>query len=680
MANQWAFIIGINQYKAVQPLMYAQADAVALRNLFVDKLGVSIHNCTLLTDVLAGIEPHAYVPLKAEIEHQLHVLCSENVQPGDLLWVFFSGFGLAQGDRDYWMALDSDPTQLEATAIPVSSIFEQLSRARTDNIVLAMDMNRSKGAIGNRNIGTETLQLAQRYGISTFLSCQPEQYAHETLYVKHGLFTKALLEGLYDHGCVTAAQLADYLSARVPELCDHYLRSRSLQNPVAVIPEAKRFMMVLPQVGSGVYAPPPLASGVTSGAAVGYPPEIAQPPVGLVDATNVAPPGLPTPPPTMAGETSGTYEAVTPNAPLPPSGNSLLPKPSPDKDQEAEAVPINALWKWGIALALLAFLAGVLLQYRQVLFQSGTMATRLGKGVEGDVPQPANGSTPSAPNGANSSTPMAPNSQTTAPSGAANGGEALFPNGGTPQERGETALNRAEAAIAANRYGEAREWLAQVPPEMQNERFQAMQQQVNSKVASAAVRNQEILGSARKIIRPTSASAFNDAIEQARQVPPQDPFYAQAQADIARWSQVILDLAEGRAVSGDIPGAIAAAKLVPEDQPEVSTLAKQRIAAWEKQIANQELIQKVQNSLQPGQASSYNDAIRALKVITPDQAGYALAREKINQWSSDILAIARARAAQNDLAGAIAAAQLVPPDTDAYAQAQAELQRWQSQQ
>jgi hypothetical protein len=142
---------------------------------------------------------------------------------------------------------------------------------------------------------------------------------------------------------------------------------------------------------------------------------------------------------------------------------------------------------------------------------------------------------------------------------------------------------------------------------------------------------------------------------------------------------VILDLAEGRAASGEIQAAIAAARLVPEDQPEVAELARQRITAWEQQIANQELIQQAQNSLRPGQASSFNDAIRALEQITPDQPGYATAQERINQWSQDILAIARARAAQGDLGSAIAAAELVPPNTTAYEQAQQEIQRWREQ-
>ncbi|MEM9816434.1 MAG: caspase family protein, partial [Cyanobacteria bacterium P01_D01_bin.6] len=184
MANQWALLIGINQYKALQPLMYAQPDAVELRNFLVDELGVPVDHCTLLTDLSAAIEPHAYMPLRQEIEHQLQTLCRDRVQPGDLLWVFFSGCGLTEASQDYWMTLDSEPINLPETAISISDIFNTLSQAKTDQIVLAIDMNRSQGAVGHRDIGAQTLTLAQDYGITTFLSCQPEQFSHETMYIR----------------------------------------------------------------------------------------------------------------------------------------------------------------------------------------------------------------------------------------------------------------------------------------------------------------------------------------------------------------------------------------------------------------------------------------------------------------------------------------------------------------
>jgi len=663
MATQWALLIGINQYKALQPLIYAQSDAVALRNFFVDELGVPVNNCTLLTDISASIEPHAYVPLREEIESQLQTLCREKVQPGDLLWVFFSGCGLSESGRDYWMTLDSEPMRLSETAIALASIFDILSKAKTDQVFLAMDMNRSQGAIGHRDTGTQTLTLANDYGISTFLSCQPDEFSHETMYIRHGLFTKALLEGMRYHGCITVSQLAAYVSDRVPELCEHHCRPP--QNPAVVVPPAQKFMMVVPSEGIANLSVTEndaanLSVGVASGSTYGEETAV-NPPLTNPPLTNPLPPG-----PGSGGSSEGLSRPGSnldgESVEQPPRGGEIVHRPDTDEDPDREDGAFGNLWKWGAVAAALAFLVGVFLRYQPGLFGGAERADR------SDTPSDM------AEEGA-----VVETVPDTDGLGETGDGEPLFPEEVDPIAAGETALQRAEEAIAASRYGEAQAWLTQVPPELQDETYQLLLQQANSEVAQAAVRNRGILQGARQIIQPTSASVFNEAIEQARQIPPEDPFYEQAQADIARWSRVILDLAEGRAASGDINGAIAAARLVPEDQPEVSELAQQRIATWERQIANQELIRQTQNSLQPGQASSFNDAIRALEQITPDQPGYETARERINQWSEDILAIARARAAQGDLGGAIAAAELVPENTSTYEQAQQEIQRWQGQ-
>lgn len=663
MANQWALLIGINQYKALQPLMYAQPDAVGLRNFFVDELGVPVNQCTLLTDVSAAIEPHAYMPLRQEIEHQLETLCRDQVQSGDLLWIFFSGYALTEAGQDYWMTLDSEPTNLSETAIPVSKIFKILSAAHTDQIVLAMDMNRSQGAVGHRDIGAQTLTLAKDYGLTTFLSCQPDQFSHETMYVRHGLFTKAMLEGLRYHGCITASQLGEYLGDRIPELCEHHCRP--VQNPVMVVPQTQKFMMVVPADGLANLSPTENLTAIDDGAMV----------AGL--GANAATP----PPPTPSFDIE--EQPVTDDSPPPPREDDALPVPPSNDPEPVTAASddttgggVSGLWKWGALAAAIAFLAGMFFRFQPLLFGDGEQAAS-------DTPADVMDEAPDEASPAGETEPADGEPSVEGEPPAA-GEPAATPTAPPPEqedpiERGNTALQRAEEALKEQRYGEARAWLGQVPPELQNNRYQDLLQEANSEVAEAAVRNQTILNSARQVLQPTSASMFNDAIEQARQVPPEDPYYEQAQADIQRWGRVILDLAEGRAASGNIGGAIAAARLVPDDQPELTTLAAQRIQTWEQQIANQELIQQTQNSLQPGQASSYNDAVRTLEQIEPGQPGYKDARARMQQWGQDILAIARARAAQGDLGGAIAAARLVPESTDAYGPAQEEIQRWQAQ-
>ncbi len=94
--------------------------------------------------------------------------------------------------------------------------------------------------------------------------------------------------------------------------------------------------------------------------------------------------------------------------------------------------------------------------------------------------------------------------------------------------------------------------------------------------------NQKILEQAQAQIDPGQASSYWRAIEQVRQIEPNQPLYNQAQDAIARWSQDILDLAQRRADNGQIQFAIDAARLIPETSPLYET-AQQRIATWETQ-------------------------------------------------------------------------------------------------
>lgn len=754
MANQWAFLVGINQYTALQPLMYAQADAVALRNFFVDELGIPIDHCMLLTDLSVAVEPYAQAPSRQRVEAQLQTFCHTKVQPGDLLWVFFSGYGLAREGQDYWMPLEGDPENLAETAISVARVFEILQTAATEQIFLVLDMNRSQGAMGPDNIGEQTLALAEESGIATLMSCRPAQYSYETLALRHGLFTKALLEGLRYHGCVTVSQLSAYLSDRVPELSQHHWRP--IQNPVSVIPPAQKFLMVVPVDGIARLpvtekAALDLNQDLEQRLSQNYPPVPDQAPVsqtsypsanqpdGQAPGTAPAAPKtgsrpVPAKPPIPFSAAASASEALDSGT----SSSSSEPPQAPSStaivhvSNRGEANPgIPKLWQFGIAAAVVAFLAGVFVRYRPILLGRGNTEelpatseavvapeeTATANGEEApspdeeiptaDEPTAVEGvtnentaavpSVPVAPTETETeavaapapdsaeTTEASPADTTEIPTAAANadldigpGAEPLFPEGLTDAP-GDSALQRAEVAFNAGRYGEAQTWLEQVPPESRNATYEALLQQTDNQLVGAAVRNKGTLSEARQILQPLPASILNDAIEAARQIPADDPYHQQAQQDIARWSRMIFDLAEGRAASGNFGGAIAAAELVPQDQPDVYQLAQQKVAVWQRQADDQRLIQEAESSLVPDQANSFQAAIEALQTIEADQPEYPTAQERINQWSQDILIIARARAAQGNLAGAIAAAELVPEETTAHNQAQQEIQSWRSQ-
>jgi hypothetical protein len=194
--------------------------------------------------------------------------------------------------------------------------------------------------------------------------------------------------------------------------------------------------------------------------------------------------------------------------------------------------------------------------------------------------------------------------------------------------------------------------------------------------------NQGLLNQAKAELKGVSASSFSNAIAKARQIPPSDPAYPQAQQEIERWSQTILDIARGRSQADDFQGGIAAAMLVPDANEKIYQQAQLQIQQWDQQRQqlkiNQALLKVAQGRIKTGQASSYNNAINEARKIAAGQPGYEAAQTQINQWSQEILTIAQARAKKNQLTNAIEAAALIPEDSSAYDAAQKAIAEWKT--
>jgi hypothetical protein len=170
----------------------------------------------------------------------------------------------------------------------------------------------------------------------------------------------------------------------------------------------------------------------------------------------------------------------------------------------------------------------------------------------------------------------------------------------------------------------------------------------------------------------SQASPFNRAIEHARKIEVEPSFDPQARADIIRWSETILDIAKGRANDGDLAGAIAAAKLIPQNYSSTQLIAQEATASvknWQLIAQTQDLNHnylakaKAKISINPDQASSYNQAIGIAQQIVPGATGYLEARNLISQWNKQIYLIAEQRADKGDFQQAIEAALLITEDS-----------------
>jgi len=672
MAHHWPVIVGINQYQSLQPLLFAQFDAIELKDFLVNDAGLDPQQCSLLTDIAPMVYQGAAFPTREVILQRLQQSC-ERANENDTVWFFFSGYGMHWQGKDYLLPIDADPTRLEQTAISIEAIIALLHRSSARQRLLMLDMNRSQSALPNQRLGVPTMELAKQHEIPLLLSCRTNQFSQETLAVRHGLFTEAILEGLRFHGCLTLSQLAAYLNDRLPELCQHHFRPE--QNPVSVIPTQQQFVMLVPPQAAGhMNAAPATAAPSTYDNADVIPGPISTAPVD----TSVQSNGMGPPP---ADVVPGRV-AITPGDPVD------IPEPESEPESESAPVPAAAAeaedgvpdaaesagvgWQRWLLVGAGMLLLGVLLRN-----QSTFLGTRQ---PQADQPSAVESVESPSPQG-EASPPPPPDAETaTEPMGQENApvGEPLFPvpDGGLDAQ---AAFEQARTAVDQRRFGEALNWLNQIPADQRPEGYTALQEQAQAGYDAAARGGAAVLESARQMIEPVSASRFNDAIEEARQVSVGDELYDQAQADIARWSRVILDLAQGRAANGDFDDAIAAANLVPADQADIHAQAQTEIQKWQQQIINRQILQDAQARPQPDQATSFEEAIELVQQIPPGTPEYDTAQQRIDQWSQDILVIARARAADGQLPGAIAAAELVPPDTSAYAQAQEEIGRWQGQ-
>ncbi len=256
------------------------------------------------------------------------------------------------------------------------------------------------------------------------------------------------------------------------------------------------------------------------------------------------------------------------------------------------------------------------------------------------------------------------------------------PTSASDSPEGDTAADliaQANASVARAQYSEALITLQQVPKAQRDSTFAEALTKARAGAVVAQQANASVLNDARTSIQPIQASQFTEAIAKARLIQPGEPFYEDAQQDIRSWSQVILDIAEGRATSGNLEGAIAAASVMPYDNAELYQTSKDRIAFWQQRQNSRAVIADAQSIPRSGQASSYQKGIVKLREVSIEHPEYETAQRFADDWSQRIFSIAQARAAQGRLREAVQAAVLVPAGTAAYEPTQQAVKRWQAE-
>jgi uncharacterized caspase-like protein len=654
MANYWAIAIGINQYKHFQPLMYAQRDAQIFRDALIKDAGFPAKQCFLLTDSVPGINRTEAVPNRDSIQACIAHTCRQRLHPGDVLWCFFSGYGVRVDGKEYLMPIEADPNSAATTGIPIEWLFSTFGSARTSNIVLVLDVNRSQGIAGE-GIGDQTTLLAKEHGIATLLSCRSDQFSYETLALRQGFFTTALLEGIRYQKCSTLEQLVQYLDDRLPELSEHHWRPP--QNPVSILPANKKHLLILPDkeaVEAGHRAANAVSQSNLTGETqrtrripvYGYPRSErsttidAEPtPFSYRDTMKVGEPiggdRVHRNPPVrdpisgnLIGEEMGrsggansdqaltNYPSVLMNPEWETShefpGKDFADEPiqspsiEPISPEEQPEISDRLFWRrlltWGGILAAV-LLIGVIVRHSRSAQSQNNTASFTGAPIAQADPASPQLTTPPPP-----SQP------------------AIQAEPGSP-------LETAYVAARSRRFQDAKQYLEQVPSNQQGADYQKVLDETNKGLLSDA---KVALTRTRELTNENQASDFVEALETVRLIRPDEPHYTEAQEYVDRWSRVVFDMAQGRA---------------DRRNDSSSSLA----------------------------AENYSTAIRTVRLIPDDAPIYGQAQTAIAQWSQRLFELANDRAIEGKYDVAVYVGELIPTDAPIYPEAQAAIESWRTQ-
>lgn len=221
--QDYAVIIGIENYGELPPAANATRDAVAVKN-FVRALGIPERNISLLTEGRAT---------KNWLEKTIEAWLPNNVRPTSRVIVYYSGHGAPDPSTGeaYLVPSDGDPQYLANTGYSLKRLYSKLGTLGAKGVVVLLDScfsgagGRSLLARGTRPLVGKTIVApdSETLPTLTILAASSESQIsgiHEA--AGHGLFTYHLLAGI-DRAAkvpgarITAASLHEYLSPRVQD-------------------------------------------------------------------------------------------------------------------------------------------------------------------------------------------------------------------------------------------------------------------------------------------------------------------------------------------------------------------------------------------------------------------------------------------------------------------------------
>ncbi len=206
----YAIIVGVSNYPGIQPLKYADKDALLFRDFLQTPAGGNAkqENIFILINdsaKAANFNVKAYGWLKRKVKEK-------ELKPGDRLYIYFSGHGDAMNEDNYFfLPYDCAPSKDDNNYLgtgninmhSVKTLFIKPLTAKGVEVLLIVDACRTNelpgGEEGQKNFATYVQGIAeQKQGEIIMLSTGAGQVSVESPKIGngHGLFTWYLIDGL----------------------------------------------------------------------------------------------------------------------------------------------------------------------------------------------------------------------------------------------------------------------------------------------------------------------------------------------------------------------------------------------------------------------------------------------------------------------------------------------------
>jgi Caspase domain len=228
--NDYAVVIGIEQYRLIPRADFAAGDAALVRD-YLRATGIPERNIAFLTDGQATLSD-----LKKTIEKWL----ANQVTARSRVIIYFSGHGApdAASADAYLVPFEGDPNYLEDTAYPLKRLYEKLGKLPARNVTVLLDScfsgagGRSVLAQGARPLVMTRETPSLPANLTVLTAARGSQISTTSPEKKHGLFTYYFLRAL-KQGKATLPEIYDYLRSRVEDEA----RSQNVQQSPEMLPE-----------------------------------------------------------------------------------------------------------------------------------------------------------------------------------------------------------------------------------------------------------------------------------------------------------------------------------------------------------------------------------------------------------------------------------------------------------